>query len=133
MKINSSFSNWACELFCLKLFRLCFFYRNLQFFVCFGIHTPENFSIHVGLCTKLPLVVVHCWSSMCLLEVWGCILMCGRRMHHFLKSWWKFIKIHPKSPQILYNGVNTSLLVWMIVKNYNFSFESSFTRFLRGN
>ena len=27
-------------------------------------------------------------------EVWGCFLMSGVRMLHFLKDWWKFIQIH---------------------------------------
>ena len=27
-------------------------------------------------------------------EVWGCLLMSGVRMLHFLKDWWKFIQKH---------------------------------------
>ena len=27
-------------------------------------------------------------------ELWGCFLMSGVRMLHFLKDWWKFIQIH---------------------------------------
>ena len=27
-------------------------------------------------------------------EVWGCFLMSGERMQHFLKDKWKFIQIH---------------------------------------
>ena len=40
----------------------------------------------------------NCWTLICLLncfkEFWGCFLMSGVRMLHFLKDWWKFIQIH---------------------------------------
>ena len=40
-------------------------------------------------------------------EVWGCFLMSGVRMLHFLKDWWKFIQIYQYYIMALKHAFNT--------------------------
>ena len=42
---------------------------------------------HISLNFNMPFKLI-------LRRFWGCFLMSGVRMLHFLKDWWKFIQIH---------------------------------------
>ena len=51
------------------------------------VHTCSSHEWSFMLTLKLPFKLI-------VRNFWGCFLMSGVRMLHFLKDWWKFIQIH---------------------------------------
>ena len=51
-------------------------------------------------------------------EVWGCFLMSGVRMLHFLKDWWKFIQIHQNYTMAL-SFPQDSRMKWSMTDSQN--------------
>ena len=74
---------------------------------------PENFTI--GLCTKLPLVVVHCWTSVCILNwFWGGLRLFSDVWSENDALFKRLMKIH-WNPPIQYFGFN--FICFLFVEN----------------